>query len=378
MSRSTRPSAASVLPPELAPEPELGDLPGRLLRWYDRHRRDLPWRARAGERADPYRVWLSEIMLQQTTVATVGAYFGRFVARWPDLPALATASLDEVLHAWQGLGYYARARHLHACARVVAERHGGPFPQTEAELRARPRRGQRREPAGAARQGGKAAAARCRLLGSAAGRRRAAASAAGEGLARRHDGGALDALAPGVLERGGGEGGGTGGGQMAPPAGGGAAQLHPFPPAARRARRRGARRLCQGLAVDQSGPIDDPGAADGDEEDRRACAGRPAALRERSRRPLFPQPRRRARHPLQRGGDDVLVEADAEQRAAVGADLHIGGGLRGRARRHRVLAIIGHGEVDAAMDAQRVDEGVDRAVPAPLAHLLLALSAGPG
>src|SRR5258708_27570760 len=134
MSRSTRPSAASVLPPELAPEPELGDLPGRLLDWYDRHRRDLPWRARAGERADPYRVWLSEIMLQQTTVATVGAYFGRFVARWPDLPALAAASLDEVLHAWQGLGYYARARHLHACARAVAERHGGRLPESDAEL----------------------------------------------------------------------------------------------------------------------------------------------------------------------------------------------------------------------------------------------------
>ncbi len=132
MPRSARPSAAAVLPPD--PALELSDLPERLLRWYDRHRRDLPWRARAGERPDPYRVWLSEIMLQQTTVATVGAYFGRFMARWPDLPALAAATLDEVLHAWQGLGYYARARHLHACARAVAERHGGRFPETEAEL----------------------------------------------------------------------------------------------------------------------------------------------------------------------------------------------------------------------------------------------------
>ena len=92
---------------------------GRLLAWYDRHRRELPWRALPGEPADPYRVWLSEIMLQQTTVATVGAYFDRFMARWPDLSALAAASLDEVLHAWQGLGYYARARNLHACARAV-------------------------------------------------------------------------------------------------------------------------------------------------------------------------------------------------------------------------------------------------------------------
>jgi len=132
MSRSPRPSAAAILPPE--PAPETRDLAGLLLDWYDRHRRDLPWRAKAGEAADPYRVWLSEIMLQQTTVATVGGYFGRFVARWPDLPALAAASLDEVLHAWQGLGYYARARHLHACARAVVERHGGRFPKTEAEL----------------------------------------------------------------------------------------------------------------------------------------------------------------------------------------------------------------------------------------------------
>ena len=117
---------------------ELCDLPERLLAWYDRHRRDLPWRARRGERADPYRVWLSEIMLQQTTVATVGGYFARFTQRWPDLPALAAASLDDVLHAWQGLGYYARARNLHACARAVVERHGGRFPDDEAALGALP------------------------------------------------------------------------------------------------------------------------------------------------------------------------------------------------------------------------------------------------
>ena len=106
----------------------------RLLAWYDRHRRVLPWRAPAGKRADPYLVWLSEIMLQQTTVATVGDYFRKFVARWPTVEALAAAPLDEVLSAWAGLGYYARARNLHACARAVIDRHGGRFPDTEAEL----------------------------------------------------------------------------------------------------------------------------------------------------------------------------------------------------------------------------------------------------
>jgi A/G-specific adenine glycosylase len=109
-----------------------------LLAWYDRHRRILPWRAPPGIRPDPYRVWLSEIMLQQTTVATVEPYFDRFVARWPDISALAAASLDEVLQLWQGLGYYARARNLHACARTVVERHGGAFPEEAKALRALP------------------------------------------------------------------------------------------------------------------------------------------------------------------------------------------------------------------------------------------------
>src|SRR5207244_9439644 len=109
-----------------------------LLAWYDRHRRDLPWRAPPGRRPDPYRVWLSEIMLQQTTVATVGPYFDRFVARFPDIRALAAAPLDAVLHLWQGLGYYARARNLHACARAVVERHRGEFPDDAAALRALP------------------------------------------------------------------------------------------------------------------------------------------------------------------------------------------------------------------------------------------------
>ena len=114
------------------------DLSARLLAWYDRHRRRLPWRALPGETPDPYRVWLSEVMLQQTTVAAVGPYYERFLEHWPTVTALAAAPLDDVLHAWQGLGYYARARNLHRCAAAVAERHGGRFPESEAELRALP------------------------------------------------------------------------------------------------------------------------------------------------------------------------------------------------------------------------------------------------
>ncbi|MFY7781168.1 MAG: A/G-specific adenine glycosylase [Tagaea sp.] len=109
-----------------------------LLAWYDRHARDLPWRAKRGVRPDPYRVWLSEIMLQQTTVVTVGPYYAAFLARWPDVTALARADLDDVLAAWAGLGYYARARNLHKCARTVADTLGGVFPDTEDGLRALP------------------------------------------------------------------------------------------------------------------------------------------------------------------------------------------------------------------------------------------------
>src|SRR5215475_14952499 len=108
--------------------------PADLLAWYDRHARVLPWRAPRGEQADPYRVWLSEIMLQQTSVKTVAPYYARFLLRWPTVNALAKASLDDVLRAWAGLGYYARARNLHTCARAVVERYGGQFPATEAEL----------------------------------------------------------------------------------------------------------------------------------------------------------------------------------------------------------------------------------------------------
>src|SRR6476646_11915997 len=112
--------------------------PALLLAWYDRHRRRLPWRPPAGERADPYRVWLSEIMLQQTGVKTVGPYFEKFVARWPDVDALGRASLDDVLRMWAGLGYYSRARNLHACAVAVLRDHGGAFPETEEGLRKLP------------------------------------------------------------------------------------------------------------------------------------------------------------------------------------------------------------------------------------------------
>src|ERR1700691_4217607 len=119
------------------PAPSLPQ-PATLLAWYDRHRRVLPWRAPPGERSDPYRVWLSEIMLQQTTVRAVAPYYARFLVRWPDVRALAAAPLDDVLKAWAGLGYYARARNLHACARAVVERHDAAFPSDEAALRALP------------------------------------------------------------------------------------------------------------------------------------------------------------------------------------------------------------------------------------------------
>ena len=112
--------------------------PARLLEWYDRHRRRLPWRPLPGEPADPYRVWLSEIMLQQTGVKTVAAYFEKFVRRWPDVDALGRASLDEVLRMWAGLGYYSRARNLHACAVTVLRDHGGAFPDAEQGLRSLP------------------------------------------------------------------------------------------------------------------------------------------------------------------------------------------------------------------------------------------------
>ncbi|MCL6706225.1 A/G-specific adenine glycosylase [Pseudomonas sp. R2.Fl] len=114
-----------------------------LLAWYDRHHRDLPWRvsppmAKRGIKADPYHVWLSEVMLQQTTVQAVKAYFEKFVSRWPTVRDLAAAPVEDVMSAWAGLGYYARARNLKKCAEAVAEQHGGRFPDTEEGLRSLP------------------------------------------------------------------------------------------------------------------------------------------------------------------------------------------------------------------------------------------------
>lgn len=114
-----------------------------LLRWYDKHARELPWRVgpaarKAGRRSDPYHVWLSEIMLQQTTVATVGPRYAEFLDRWPTVNDMASAPQEDILGQWAGLGYYARARNLHKCAVVVAQEYGGIFPDTEEELRTLP------------------------------------------------------------------------------------------------------------------------------------------------------------------------------------------------------------------------------------------------
>src|SRR3984957_5990643 len=112
----------------------------RLLAWYDLNARTLPWRSGPGgaNRPDPYRVWLSEVMLQQTTVPHATPYFLEFLRRWPTVAALAAAEDGEVMAAWAGLGYYARARNLLACARAVAQDHGGAFPSDPVALRALP------------------------------------------------------------------------------------------------------------------------------------------------------------------------------------------------------------------------------------------------
>lgn len=120
------------------PPHDLPRLRERLLRWYDAHRRDLPWRAGAGEAPDPYRVWLSEVMLQQTRVETVRPYFERWLERFPTLSSLAEAPLDEVLKRWEGLGYYSRARNFHSAVREVAERYGGEVPGDPGAFRALP------------------------------------------------------------------------------------------------------------------------------------------------------------------------------------------------------------------------------------------------
>lgn len=111
---------------------------GAMLSWYDAHYRPMPWRAPPGERPDPYHDWLSEIMLQQTTVYTVKAYFEKFIDKWPTIHDLAKAAQEEVMHEWAGLGYYARARNLHKCAKIVSEERGGVFPDNEEELKKLP------------------------------------------------------------------------------------------------------------------------------------------------------------------------------------------------------------------------------------------------
>jgi A/G-specific adenine glycosylase len=135
-----RPAAAARRKKTPSPDHEeaAAARPALLLDWYDRHRRVLPWRPPAGQRPDPYAVWLSEIMLQQTGVKTVGPYFEKFLARWPDVTSLGRAALDDVLRMWAGLGYYSRARNLHACAVAVLRDHNGLFPDTEEGLRSLP------------------------------------------------------------------------------------------------------------------------------------------------------------------------------------------------------------------------------------------------
>ncbi len=105
-----------------------------MLEWYDRNRRDLPWRAKNDIKPDPYHVWMSEIMLQQTTVATVKSYFEKFLYLWPTVEEMAASPQEDILKEWAGLGYYARARNLHRCANVITEEYGGKFPTTEYEL----------------------------------------------------------------------------------------------------------------------------------------------------------------------------------------------------------------------------------------------------
>src|SRR6185437_11940342 len=122
---------ATGLAGEVWPAATLRALRRRLLDWYDRHRRDLPWR---GSR-DPYRIWVSEVMLQQTRVAAVLDYYQQFLERFPDVTALASAKPETVLAAWSGLGYYRRARALQEAAKLMVEKHGGELPRRAAELR---------------------------------------------------------------------------------------------------------------------------------------------------------------------------------------------------------------------------------------------------
>ena len=118
--------------------PSYSEQQAKLLDWFDLNRREMPWRSDAGQMPDPYHVWLSEIMLQQTTVAAVEPYFKRFIERWPTVQDLAAADMEDVLAMWAGLGYYARARNLHACANAIVQGHAGVVPSSYAELIALP------------------------------------------------------------------------------------------------------------------------------------------------------------------------------------------------------------------------------------------------
>jgi A/G-specific adenine glycosylase len=120
------------------PDKNVEDFRAALLKWYDRHRRVLPWRALPKQKADPYHVWLSEIMLQQTTVQAVIPYFLKFLEKWPTVHDLANAEAEDVMQNWAGLGYYARARNLHKCAKYVSEILGGVFPKSQGQLKELP------------------------------------------------------------------------------------------------------------------------------------------------------------------------------------------------------------------------------------------------
>ncbi|HVG45396.1 MAG TPA: A/G-specific adenine glycosylase, partial [Longimicrobium sp.] len=135
--RSTSPTIPASAPKPLSAA-VLAELREALLAWYRANRRDLPWRAAEGDAADPYHVWLSEVMLQQTRVETVVRYYARWLERFPTLAALADAPLDDVLKAWEGLGYYSRARNFHSAVRQVRARHGGEVPDDPAAFGALP------------------------------------------------------------------------------------------------------------------------------------------------------------------------------------------------------------------------------------------------
>lgn len=129
-------NSISTLTEQCTVKPEL--FSANLLSWYDKHRRDLPWRAKPDETPAPYRVWLSEIMLQQTTVAAVIPYFHKFTDKWPTVQSLADAPNEEIMSDWAGLGYYARARNLHKCAKVITDEFKGVFPDNYKDLKSLP------------------------------------------------------------------------------------------------------------------------------------------------------------------------------------------------------------------------------------------------